>query len=95
MESIASLEKPFSDQPAGTENMLIDCAQSAIRHQLAQHRHIRKIHETADCPVMTLPFRFTNDMTLEQIKEMSVALVPADLMSPEFQSEVDSKWDHL
>ena len=94
MDQIHSIKKMYPDPPAGIEKAWVRCAQSACRQQLAQERHIRRILDTVHCPVMKLPFCFTNDMTLEQIAEMSLTPVPPVSNLQDFPSGADLKGNH-
>jgi anion-transporting ArsA/GET3 family ATPase len=81
LNQFESLKNTFQDRSFATERLLIASAESMVCRQTIQQKHIKKIYEKADSRVLAIPFRFTNDLTLSEIRELSLSIHHALILS--------------
>ena len=72
LKQFESIKTTFPNRSFAPENLLIASAERLIRRNSFQKKHIKKIYEKADSHVLSIPFRFTNDLTLSEIRELSL-----------------------
>jgi anion-transporting ArsA/GET3 family ATPase len=78
---LESVKNTFQDCSFAPENLLIASAENLIRRQSLQKKHMQKIYEKAGSRVLAIPFRFTNDLTLNEIRELSLYIHHAPIRS--------------
>jgi anion-transporting ArsA/GET3 family ATPase len=63
------------------ENRLLSSADSLILRHTVQQKHIKRIYDHAGKSVLKIPFCFTNDLTLHEIRELSLLIYPSPPLS--------------
>lgn len=81
LKQFESIKNMFQDHSFAPEKLLIASTESLIRRQSLQKTHIKKIFEKADSRVLEIPFRFTNDLTLSEIRELSLYIQHSSILS--------------
>jgi anion-transporting ArsA/GET3 family ATPase len=71
LQQMASIESSARDFPFSAVNKLIAAARILIRRQSDQQKHIKEIHAKSTGHIQEIPFCFTNDLTINQIRELS------------------------
>ncbi|MDA3894721.1 MAG: ArsA family ATPase [Desulfobacteraceae bacterium] len=72
LKQFESIKTTFLNRSFAPENLLIASAERLIRRNSFQKNHMKKIYEKSDSQVLSIPFRFTNDLTLSEIRELSL-----------------------
>jgi anion-transporting ArsA/GET3 family ATPase len=85
IETIRLLSKKLStDSSASTPlKMLLEAAERHIRQRNLQEKHIAQIVATMRCPVVEMPFCYTNDLTFADIDQMSKLIFSHDSLQGE------------
>ncbi len=81
LKQFESIKNMFQDRSFAPEKLLIASTESLIRRQSLQKTHIKRIFEKADSRVLEIPFRFTNDLTLSEIRELSLYIQHSSILS--------------
>lgn len=81
LKQFESIKNMFQDRSFAPEKLLIASTESLLRRQSLQKTHIKKIFEKADSRVLKIPFRFTNDLTLSEIRELSLYIQHSSILS--------------
>jgi len=71
LQQIESIETSDRDFSFSAESRLITSARILNRRRSDQQKHIEEIHAKANGHVQEIPFCFTNDLTINQIQELS------------------------
>jgi len=74
LQQLDSIKNSYQKSASVSEDLLINAADRLIRRKAIQQKHMKKIYENTNCQVLAIPFHFTNDLTLSDIRELSLSI---------------------